>query len=235
MDKDVETLGEANEDTEGESTIRARNAQWCLEGKGCLWNVLGVASAHKVDVHYQDGDPGEKTEHGNHVHKVAEHNLGIVRDVQVCEQGKHGGKCKGVDRDTAAVGSGKYSGSFAFTSQTIDGSGCNVEIGVGGREDENKDTSVEDGWKNLDSGDLDSHDEWRCTGAVGRLVCKEEVWVVVWHDHSEEENAKTVEEENSVEGKLDSTGNRLSRVLSFTDSYTNQLSSEISEGSLNHS
>lgn len=71
MGEGSEVLGEGNQAAPEEGEVRAPDA----EGSG-VWKLLGchalgLAGAAEVDVGDEDGDPGEKTEDGGQVDKVA--------------------------------------------------------------------------------------------------------------------------------------------------------------------
>lgn len=78
-----------------------------------------------------------------------------------------------------------------------------------------------------DLGKLDGDDEWRGGSTGCGLVGKGQVFGVVRYDHPQEENGQAVEEENSVEGKLDGARDGLARVLGLSDGDTDELSTQI--------
>jgi hypothetical protein len=100
------------------------------------------------------------------------------------------------------VRSGEYLGSFPLDSQTVNGSATDVQIGVGGAEDEDQDAGIENCGKTLDARDLDGCNERRGGGRVAILNRKGKLLGVVWNDHSEEEDAETVEDEDTPEAIL---------------------------------
>lgn len=53
---------------------------------------------------------------------------------------------------------------------------------VGDRHDRDQDNSIEDGWENLDTGELNGDDEWRMTTG-GSLSLVE--WGVGWDNQSD--------------------------------------------------
>jgi hypothetical protein len=55
-------------------------------------------------------------------------------------------------RDTSLGAPGKDLGSVSITSHTVQGSGSNVLVRVGGREGKDQDARVDQGGKTLDSG-----------------------------------------------------------------------------------
>jgi len=86
------------------------------------------------------------------------------------------------------------------------------------------------------SAKLDSDNE-RASGtrALGFLVGEDELVRVVRHQHSQQEDGKDVEEENSVEGQLYSSRDSLARILCLSDRDTDQFSAQVCESSGNKS
>ncbi len=84
----------------------------------------------------------------------------------------------------------------------------------------------------LDSSNLDRHDEGRggrtCTSTDGK--CK--LLGVVGNNHAQEEDGKAVEEQDPVEGELDSARDCLAWVLRLADSYSNQLSTKVGKNGI---
>lgn len=231
-DEVVESLEEGDEAAEEEGDVGSPNSSWRDKWHLAVKNTLGLAGSDEVDVRNQNRDPGKDTKDGDEVDEVGEDDLGGGRNVEVSEEAESGGETQSVDWDTTAISTGEDSWSVTLNSKTVESTGGNVEIGVGGGEDENQDTGVENTWKGLDAGSLDGDDEWgsssRSTlgsGGDGGL----EIWVVVWQDHSEEEDQDDVEEEDTVEGKANGLWNDLAWILSLTDGDTDQLNTEVGE------
>ncbi|KAH3668180.1 hypothetical protein OGAPHI_001934 [Ogataea philodendri] len=169
--------------------------------------TLGLHSSGEVEVGHQDGDPGEQTKDGHHVNEVVE-DLGRGR------RAHHEGKqtestCEHqcINRNTVLVSSREESWEHAVGSQSVNVSGCNVEIRIGGREDEDQNTGVDQMRQSTDISVIDGHHEWR--GAH-------------------------VEHKDTVEGQSDSLLDGVSWVSSFTESDTNQFCTEVGENSSHH-
>jgi hypothetical protein len=81
----------------------------------------------------------------------------------------------------------------------------------------------------LDTSKSDGKNEGRSGRFNSILVCELELLGIVWDEHAQEEDRQTVEEQNPVEGELDGARNRLARILGFTDSHTDQLSTKVGE------
>lgn len=77
---------------------------------------------------HKDGDPGEETEDGDEVYKVLEDRHGGGVDAKEGEQAEERRQAQRVDGDTAAIGAGKDLGGIALDCETIEGTGCDVEI-----------------------------------------------------------------------------------------------------------
>ena len=231
-DEVVESLEEGYEAAEEEGDVGSPNSSWRDEWHLAVKNTLGLAGSNEVDVRNEDRDPSKDTEDGDKVDEVGEDNLGGGRDVEVSKEAESGGEAQGVDWDTTAIGTGEDSWSVAFNSETVEGTGSDVEIGVGSGEDEDQDTGVKDTWKGVDAGVLDGDDEWGSSGGStlgsggngGRKT-----WVVMWQDHSKEEDQDDVEEEDTVKGKANGLWNNLAWVLGLTDGDTDQFDTEVGE------
>lgn len=82
---------------------------------------------------------------------------------------------------------------------------------------------------------LDSNDEGTGGSRALGLVGEDELIRVVRHQHSQQEDRKDVEEDNSVEGQFDSSRDSLARILCLSDCDTDQFSAEVCESSGNKS
>lgn len=78
------------------------------------------------------------------------------------------------------------------------------------------------------------NDEGGSIGGAAGLCCECKFLTVPWDDHTDKEDGQNVEEQDSVEGKLDSARYSAARILSLSDCHTDQLSSEIGEGCVDH-
>lgn len=128
MSETVVALGETDDDTEDQGDVGARGAKGSAVRQVRFRDVLGLARAHKVDVCYEKGDPSEEAEDGDQVDEVAEDGFRVAGDVHVGDTCDAGAEDEGIDGDAATVGFGEEFGGFAFFSEAVDGSGCNVEV-----------------------------------------------------------------------------------------------------------
>lgn len=224
-DEGVEVLGDGHEHADEERHVRAPDAERRRVRHHLVGQALRLARAHEPDVRHEDRDPREQAEDGGHVDEVREHGLGVVGHVEEAQEAEEGGREEGVDGHAAAVGLAEDGRRGAVGCETVQGAAGDVEIRVGGREDEEQDGRVEDVGEGVDVRELDGDDEGR-GGSTGRgAVGEGELGVVVRHDHADEEDADDVENEDTVEGELDGARNRLSGILGLSHSHTDQLSS----------
>ena len=77
--------------------------------------------------------------------------------------------------------------------------------------------------KAIDSSDLNSYNKRRCSRRGFGLRSKDELTTVVRNHHSQKENAKNVEEEDSVECESNGFRHGFPRVLSLAHSDSNKL------------
>ena len=233
--EDVVVLRERDEAAEHERDVRAGQAQGCDKGQGFDGDVLRAPGVDEVDVGDEKGDPGEQAEDGDEVDKVPEDGLGVVRDVHVREKTEGGGEPQGVDGDAAAVGFGEDLGGFAFSGEAVQGSGGDVQVGVGRGEDEEQDGAVEDTREVRDAGQFDGDDEGRCGGGGGvSPAVKSKLLGVVGNQHAEKEDGEHVEDEDSVKGQLDGARDGLARVLRLSDGDTDKLGTQICKSGRYH-
>lgn len=233
--EDIKVLGESDKNAPEESKVGSVNTAWSAVWHLIVGNTLGLSCTVEVDVSDEDGDPGQQTEDGDEVDKVTENGLRVVADVHEGKSTESSREGERPNWDTTGISLSEDCGSVSLKSETVDGSGSDVQVGVRGREDEDQDAAVQESWENVDSGDLNGSDEWRGSGRVELLLGSlNKEWVVIGDDHTEEEDGKTVEKEDTVEGELDSAWDGLSWILSFSDSHTDKLSTEVGENSVDH-
>ena len=159
---------------------------------------------------------------GDDVSKVAKDVLRSFRYTGEGEAAEQRREPERIDGNAAVVSLRKDLGGLVFSGQTIESSGGNVKIRVGGREDEDQNTGIEDVrqcW-NL----LHGCNKRRRSSGVGRLGSEGQLLGVVRDQHAHEEHTENIEDNNTPEGQLDGLGNGLSRVLGLSDSHTDEFS-----------
>ena len=159
----------------------------------------------------------------------------IIGDVEEGQAGKRSADNERRPRHTTLVGALEDGRGGLVTGETVQGTAGNVEIRVGGGEDKDEDTSVDDTGKVGDAGNLGGDDKGRGAGTgLVLVVGKCQVGRVVGHNHSDEEHTETVEEEDTVEGKLDGLGDAAARVLGLAGGDTDELGAEVGKGGVDH-
>jgi hypothetical protein len=186
----------------------------------------------------EDGNPGKQTEDRDQVDEVSEDNLcgaGNVHESQAAESGREEERGNG---HTTLVGLGEELGSVALNSLTVKRTAGNVEIGVGGGEDEDQDAGVENAREFLDAGFVNGNNEGRSGGGalvtVLRVYSLVQLSAVVRHAHSKEENREDVEHNDTPESELDGARDITARVLGLTHGDTDKFCSKEGEDCSDH-
>lgn len=235
VNEDAKVLGESNETAEEQCTVAAVDTQRGTVGEDAAGDVLSATPLDEVDMGDEDRDPREQAEDSGEVDKVLEDIARVVADVHESQQREACADNKRRPRDTPLVGALEDGGSRAVASKTVQRTTGDVKIGVGGREDEDEDASVDNRRQRIDTCEFGSNNEGRSAGAwVLLVVCKGKRLGIIWHDHADEEDAQAVEEEDTVEGELDSLGDASAGVLRLASRHTHQLSTEIGECGVDH-
>lgn len=234
LDEDGVVLGEGDEAAEEEGDVAAPDAEGSAVGHDVVGNLLDAAGLDEVDVSDEDGDPGQDTEDGGQVDKVLEDLLGVIGDVHEGQAGDGGAENQRGIGNATAVGALEDGRGGAVTGQAVEGSAGNVEIRVGGGEDEEQDAGVDDVGQHLDTGKLGGDDEGTGAGTGLLAVGKGELLGVVGDNHADEEDTEAVEDQDTVEGQLDGLGNAAARVLGLASGDTDQLGTEVGKGGVDH-
>lgn len=232
VDEDGEVLEDRDENAKEEGKVGAVG----LEGGtpheiSVSVNALGLASSHEENVGDKNGNPSEQAENGHQVDKVAKNGLGRRRDVEVGQSTEASGQSHGVDGKTVLGGSGKDGGSLSVDSKTVEGSSGNVEIGVGGGENEKQKGGVDNVRQTLDTGVGDGNNERRGSGRGGGLLGKGKSGIVIGNVHSQKHDQQNVKEADSVEGQLDGSRHVSSGVLGLSNGDTDELGTKVGEDS----
>ena len=187
-DEGGEVLGEADEDAEEQSNHGADLADGRNVRHGTVVKTLSLACLQEEDVGDEDGNPGHQTEDRGEVDEVAEDLLGIVGHVHEGQASEKSREHQGRVWDTAAVGTSEDGRRRLVGGKTVEGTAGNVQIRVGGGEDENEDTGVDETREGLDTGERGGDDEGTggSGGSVrrGALVGKAELLGIVGNNHS---------------------------------------------------
>lgn len=189
---------------------------------------MGFETFGESDVGEADTPPGEKTTGGGKVGEVSEDSTGGLSERHVGETGKEGTEDEGDVWKTFSGGSGKDLWGLSSKSKTVQGSGGSVKIRRSGGPGRSQETSVDDGWKDWNTGVLDRNDERRFGGTRVEV----ETWSVGWDNDTDDESTTEVEDEDSDKDSLDCSGDVSSRVLGFTSGNGDNLGTNVREGGL---
>lgn len=225
-DEDTIVLGQGDEDAEEEGDVAAPDTKRSLVWHDAVRYILRATGLPKGNVRDKDGDPGEDTKNGGQVDKVLKHLAAVVGSVHESQEGEDGAQAQRRPRHTAGIGLLEDGRGRTVRGKAVEGTTGNVQIRVGGGEDKDKDAGVDDVRKDADAGEVGGDDEGggaRAGTERALLVCEGEVGGVVGDNHTDKEDAEAVEEEDTVEGKLDSLGDAASRVLGLAGRDTNKL------------
>lgn len=130
------------------------------------------------------------------------------------------------ERTTLLVNIGEDLGTHTVLCKSLESTGGGECAGVGNRHDRDQDDGIEDGWEDLDAGELNGDDEWRVT--TGRSLASVERRVG-WDDKSDEEEVDNIEDADTPDDLLGSLGYFFAWVLSLGSCETSQFSSTESE------
>ena len=120
---------------------------------------------------------------------------------------------------------------MALLCKGSEGTGRTVNGGVTDGQNGNHDNDVHDRGQTLDAGVLNGNDEGRCVG-ISRRATGDETLGVVGNEEANQGKGYHVEEGNTPEHLLDSTGERLAGVGSLSGGQANQLCTGEGEGSI---
>lgn len=142
--KDVKVLEDGDDDAEAKGEVGAPQAKRSHVVHLTLVDALGPSRLDEINVRHQDGDPGQDAEDGDQVDEIIEYFLRIICNVEEGDQGDESRETKSIDGHPAAVGAGEDGERVTLLGKTVQCTGGNVEIAVGGGEDEKQDTGVDE-------------------------------------------------------------------------------------------
>ncbi len=189
MHEDIKVLEDGNNDAEAEGEISAQEPQRGHKMQLVLIDALCPSRLDKVNVRHEDGDPGQEAKDGDQINEIAKYFAGVLGHVKEGDTGDKGGKPKGIDRDAAPIGPGENWGGVPFLGEAIGRARGDVEVAVGGRENEDYDAGIDQSGQHLDAAQNDSNDEWRPRGSGLCLAgCKYESTAIVGDQGSKKEH-----------------------------------------------
>lgn len=235
-DEDGEVLGQGNQGAECKSAIAAPQAEWrsVLEQRAIIGYTLRSSGLDEVNVGDENGTPGQESEDGHEIDKVAKDCLGRCRDVHVCDAADCSRQTQSIKGNSLFVGSGKDFGRMLLDGQSVECSRGNVQIRVGGAEDEDQNASIENGRQGGNTSQFDGGNERRGSGGGGGLGGQGQLRAVVWNNHAQEQDREDVEDTDTPEGQLDGTRDVAAWVLRLSDCDTDQFRSEVGKDGSDH-
>lgn len=225
-------LGDQHQAVEDETDPGANDTGLRAESQLIQAVALNLPGATESDVSEADGAPGEDGRETGDGHHPSKGNSLLVRGSQEAEQTEGGGDADGPERATLAVDVGQEAGSLTLLGKGGEGTRGTIDGGVTDRQHGNHDDDVHDGGQTLDTGIFDGNDEGRSL-SIGRRATTNEFRVVVGDEQANKGERDHVEEGNTPEHLLDSSGERLAGVGSLGGSQTNQLGTSKGEGCIN--
>ena len=227
MHEDVKVLEDGNHDAEHQGEVGAVEAEGSDVVHLILVDALRPAGFDKVDVRHENGYPGQEAEDGDQIDKIEKHFPWVASHVEKGNAGDGGRETQGVDRNSAAIRPGKNAVTIAFFGQSIQRAGSNVQVAVGGRENKNEDTGVNESRERVNAAQFDGDNKWRSWGAGWRIfICKTESFAIIRDESANQKDGENVEDYNTPEGEFNSSRNHFPRVLSFANRNSNELRSE---------
>lgn len=223
-------LGDEDKAVEDEAEVGADDTRLRGEGELVESVALELPRATEPDMAEADGAPGEDGGETGESHHPGEGFALLGRGGEVAKETEEGGDGDADDRAAAAVNVGEDLGGLALLGEGGEGAGRAVDGGVADGEDSNHDDYVHDVGEDADTGVLNGNDEGRGLG-IRRRASVEKSALVVRDKETDESKRDNVEEGDTPEDLLDSSGERLARVGSFGSSKTNKLSTGERKGS----
>jgi hypothetical protein len=102
---------------------------------------LSLHTLHETNVGRADRDPGQTSEDGNGRSEVVEDLESVTGSDEVGETHETSGKGECDVWDTSGSAPGENLGGVSVLGHSVEGSGSNVLVRVGGRDGENQDTA----------------------------------------------------------------------------------------------
>jgi hypothetical protein len=102
---------------------------------------LSLHTLHETNVGSEDRDPGQTSEDGNGRSEVVEDLESVTGSDEVGETHETSGKGECDVWDTSGSAPGENLGGVSVLGHSVEGSGSNVLVRVGGRDGENQDTA----------------------------------------------------------------------------------------------
>ena len=209
--KGAVSIAQNNEGLHDEGNVGSVRLEISIVRERLSVESLGLSSlivSDKCDTHNDVVDETAACYNGD---EPVQDNCRTAANLEEGEEREEHDHTEAVKRDTLAVSIGEELGRAALESQAVKCSGCNIGIGVSGREDRGHDESVHNGRQNLDIEVAHSNDIWRGSCGTATSTSSEVNFnksrVVVRDDDANGEGANDEEhaesEVNGLEGRFD--------------------------------
>lgn len=195
-------------------------------------STLDLHGHSESEVAQVDGAPCEDGGEATDGHEPVEDGvLGFDRTgTDECKQSKERDCDDAKQRSSLSINVSEEGRSLTLLGESSDSSRETKDRGVADGQNGNHNDDVHDRWKALDAGSLDGNDERR-GGSVSRRALVEQLGVVPGNKEADQSQRHNIEEGNSPEDLLGSSGDGLSGIGGLGSSQASQLSSVESKGS----
>lgn len=180
----------------------------------------------------EDGDPVQRTKHGDQRDEVPKDRRGVLGHVHEAERDEQRRDADSREGHTILVGLVEDGRRLAVLGQGPDGPRSEVDVRVGSGDGEDEQEAVDDAVQLADTRDLGRDDEGGRGSArsLGRVA--DEPLVVVRDGHAQADDAGDVEEDDTHQSLPHGAGHVLAGVWRLAERDTDQLGSEVGEGRL---
>lgn len=197
-------------------------------------NTLGLHAPGEVDVAEEDTDPVQGAKDSDQTDQVAKDLRSILGGVHVCQGCKEASKCYPVQWNALSGGPCEEPGCLTISSKSIQGTGPNIDIRVGGADNKDQKAAIDDVGEDGNTSKLDCNDERASRGPRTLLRPANEKVVGIRHRHTKHQRAQDIEEDDAPEGLTDGDTDRLARVRCLAKGDTHDLGSRVRETGLDH-
>lgn len=164
-------------------------------------DTLSLERVVESQVRTEDDHPSNQTGNGGKIIQPVEHfGTSPVGNGHEPKKTKEGSDRQSPNRKTGLGTFPDECWSFSFQRQGVKSTRRGVKIRVSGRPGRNKNNSVDDRRKSLDTGVVDGNDERRRSGGSGST---QESWVVIGNQDRDDPDTENVEEDDSNENGFD--------------------------------
>ncbi len=213
VDEHVEIFENGNQDAKDQGEIGPPQTKGGRVRQAMLFDALGAARLHEVNVRHEDGDPGQDAENRHQVDEILEDRPRIVGHVEKGDAGDQRRQAQGVDGHAAAVRAREDGEGIPLLGETVQGPGGNVQVAVRGGEDEDEDEGVQEPGQPRDAALDHGHDKGRRGCAGLGFVGEDQVLIVVRHQGADQEHRDDVKDDDAPKREFDGSRDHFAGVL----------------------